>query len=43
MTSFETYAQGELETYSDRMLELLHADRVAKLERAIFSRGRRIW
>lgn len=35
MTSFETYARGELETYSDRTLELLHADMVAKLDRGI--------
>jgi hypothetical protein len=35
MTSFETYARGELETYSDRTLERLHADMVAKLERGI--------
>jgi hypothetical protein len=35
MTSFETYARGELETYSDRTLELLHADMVAKLARRI--------
>jgi hypothetical protein len=26
MTSFETYARGELETYSERTLELLHRD-----------------
>ncbi len=26
MTSFETYARGELETYSDRTLALLHRD-----------------
>jgi hypothetical protein len=26
MTSFETYARGELETYSDRTLALLHSD-----------------
>ena len=35
MTSFETYARGELETYSDRTLELLHADLVAKRARGI--------
>jgi hypothetical protein len=35
MTSFETYARGELETYSDRTLELLHADMVAKRARGI--------
>ena len=35
MTSFETYARGELETYSDRTLELLHADMVAKLDAGI--------
>jgi Protein of unknown function (DUF4125) len=33
MTSFETYARGENETYSDRTLELLHADMRARLER----------
>ena len=33
MTSFETYARGELETYSDRTLELLHADMLARRER----------
>ena len=32
-TSFETYARGENETYSDRTLELLHADMRARLER----------
>ena len=35
MTSFETYARGELETYSDRTLERLHADLVAKRARGI--------
>ena len=35
MTSFETYARGELETYSDRTLERLHADMVAKRARGI--------
>jgi len=34
MTSFETYARGELETYSDRTLELLHADMLARRERS---------
>ena len=29
MTSFETYARGELETYSERTLELLHRDLLA--------------
>ena len=29
MTSFETYARGELETYSARTLELLHRDLLA--------------
>jgi hypothetical protein len=33
MTSFETYARGEYETYSDRTLELLYADMSARLER----------
>jgi hypothetical protein len=33
MTSFETYARGENETYSDRTLELLYADMCASLER----------
>jgi hypothetical protein len=33
MTSFETYARGENETYSDRTLELLYADMCARLER----------
>jgi hypothetical protein len=31
MTSFETYARGELETYSVRTLELLHRDLLAVL------------
>jgi hypothetical protein len=35
MTSFETYARGELETYSDRTLELLHADLRLKLEQGV--------
>ena len=29
MTSFETYARGELETYPDRTLKLLHRDLLA--------------
>jgi hypothetical protein len=29
MTSFETYARGELETYSERTLQLLHRDLLA--------------
>jgi hypothetical protein len=29
MTSFETYARGELETYSERTLKLLHRDLLA--------------
>ena len=29
MTSFETYARGELETYSERTLKLLHRDMLA--------------
>ena len=29
MTSFETYARGELETYSERTLGLLHRDLLA--------------
>lgn len=33
VTSFETYARGEHETYSDRTLELLYADMCAALER----------
>jgi len=35
MTSFETYARGELETYSNRTLELLHADLRLKLEQGV--------
>ena len=35
MTSFETYARGELETYSGDTLTSLHADLVALLERGI--------
>ena len=31
MTSFETYARGELETYSERTLGLLHRDLLAML------------
>ena len=34
-TSFETYLKGELESYSDRTLELLHADMAAKLARGV--------
>jgi len=35
MTSFETYARGELETYSNHTLELLHADLRLKLAQGI--------
>lgn len=35
MTSFEAYARGELETYSNRTLELLHFDLLSKLEQGI--------
>ncbi len=35
MTSFETYARGELATYSNRTLKLLHADMLLKLEQGI--------
>lgn len=35
MTSFETYARGELETYSNRTLDLLHADLRLKLEQGV--------
>lgn len=35
MTSFETYARGELETYSDATLNSLHADICAMLEQGI--------
>jgi hypothetical protein len=35
MTSFETYARGELETYSNRTLELLYADLHMKLEEGV--------
>lgn len=35
MTSFETYARGELETYSDTTLSSLYADICAMLERGI--------
>ena len=31
MTSFESYAPGELETYSDRTLAVLHRDLLAML------------
>jgi len=35
MTSFETYARGELETYSDATLALLHKDIQGKLAQGI--------
>jgi len=35
MTSFETYARGELATYSNRTLELLHADLLSRRDQGI--------
>ena len=35
MTSFETYARGELGTYSDRTLECLQADQCLKREQCV--------